>query len=165
MINDNPKIYVGTYKKYNEGSLYGAWVDLTEFENKKEFIKHCQKLHKDEKEPELMYQDFECFPDAMYSECHIHDELWDWMELNKDQAEILEAFMILFCPNFKEALEGYEECYMGKHNSFRAFAKERFFDLNEIPEHLESYICIDRVEREYRIDYSEHNGHVFYSNY
>ena len=24
----NPSVYVGTYRKYNEGSLYGMWVDL-----------------------------------------------------------------------------------------------------------------------------------------
>ena len=28
---DQPAIYCGTYKKYNEGSLFGAWLDLRTF--------------------------------------------------------------------------------------------------------------------------------------
>ena len=33
-----PSVYVGTYKKYNEGSLFGSWVDLTKFDSKEDFI-------------------------------------------------------------------------------------------------------------------------------
>lgn len=28
---DGAGVYVGTYRKYNEGSLYGAWIDLEQF--------------------------------------------------------------------------------------------------------------------------------------
>ena len=27
--SDTPKIYVGTYSKYNDGSIDGKWIDLT----------------------------------------------------------------------------------------------------------------------------------------
>ena len=30
---DQPAIYCGTYKKYNEGSLFGAWLDLRTFDS------------------------------------------------------------------------------------------------------------------------------------
>ncbi len=59
---ENPAVYVGTYRKYNEGSLFGMWVDLTACANYDEFIEVCHKLHADEDDPELMYQDFEYFP-------------------------------------------------------------------------------------------------------
>jgi len=165
MINENPKIYVGTYKKYNDGSLFGAWADLTKFKSKKEFLEYCYELHSDEKDPELMFQDFECFPDQFYSESYIHDDLWDWMELDKKQIEIIDAFTYLFCTNFNETMENCEDAYMGHYNSFREFSEQTFFDLNDVPESLKHYICIDKVERDYRIDYSQHNGHVFYKNY
>ena len=29
----NPSAYVGTYAKYNDGSLAGLWIDLTTFYN------------------------------------------------------------------------------------------------------------------------------------
>lgn len=28
-----PSVYVGTYRKYNNGSLFGEWVDLDKFKN------------------------------------------------------------------------------------------------------------------------------------
>ena len=31
--NSNPAVYCGTYAKYNNGSLYGMWIDLSTFEN------------------------------------------------------------------------------------------------------------------------------------
>lgn len=53
------KLYCGTYKKYNEGSLFGAWMDLDDYEDAEEFTKACLEIHKDEKDPELMFQDYE----------------------------------------------------------------------------------------------------------
>ena len=31
------KVYVGTYVKYNNGSLSGAWLDLSDYSDKEEF--------------------------------------------------------------------------------------------------------------------------------
>lgn len=59
---DQPAIYCGTYKKYNEGSLFGAWLDLRTFDSYEEFIDVCMQLHADEEDPELMFQDYQCFP-------------------------------------------------------------------------------------------------------
>ena len=59
---EKPAIYVGTYKKYNNGSIQGAWFDLTKFDCLEDFIEACEELHDDEDDPELMYQDFENFP-------------------------------------------------------------------------------------------------------
>jgi hypothetical protein len=35
--NSNPAVYCGTYAKYNNGSLYGMWIDLSTFENYHDF--------------------------------------------------------------------------------------------------------------------------------
>jgi len=51
------KLYVGTYHKYNSGSIQGEWVDLDDFNNKDEFLEYCAELHKDEDDPEFMFQD------------------------------------------------------------------------------------------------------------
>ena len=64
-----PAVYCGTYKKYNEGSIAGAWVRITDYANGEEVLKACAKLHKDEADPEFMFQDKENFPDWFYSEC------------------------------------------------------------------------------------------------
>ena len=58
------KIYVGTYGKYNAGSIKGEWLDLEDYANKQEFIDACYKLHADEHDPELMFQDWEDIPSS-----------------------------------------------------------------------------------------------------
>ena len=57
--NSNPAVYCGTYAKYNNGSLYGMWIDLSTFENYHDFMEFCNRLHANEAEPELMFQDYE----------------------------------------------------------------------------------------------------------
>ena len=66
------KIYVGTYYKYNCGSIAGAWIDLENL-TKDEFYQKCKELHKGEQDPEFMFQDFECDEifKGMISECGI----------------------------------------------------------------------------------------------
>ena len=58
-------VYVGTYKKYNEGNLNGGWLNLADYETYADFMKACKELHKDERDPEYMIQDSECFPDGL----------------------------------------------------------------------------------------------------
>ena len=53
------KVYVGTYAKYNAGSLKGAWIDLDKFKNYEEFVKECRRVHRGEHDPEFMVQDVE----------------------------------------------------------------------------------------------------------
>lgn len=165
MTTKNPSVYVGTYKKYSEGSLYGAWVDLTKFDDKFDFIDFCQKLHKDEKDPELMFQDYEYFPQEFYSECGISDDLWDWLEIEEDQQEIINAFIKCFGTDLKDTLDNYKDAYMGHYNTFRDFVEEFFNEINEIPEHLISYIDYESVERDFVHVYIEHDGHIFNRNY
>lgn len=55
-------IYVGTYAKYNAGSLFGKWFNLSDFADKDEFMEACKELHKDEEDPEFMFQDRETYP-------------------------------------------------------------------------------------------------------
>ena len=42
------RVYVGTYNKYNSGSLFGKWLDLSDYSDKDEFMEACRELHKDD---------------------------------------------------------------------------------------------------------------------
>lgn len=53
------KLYVGTYAKYNNGSIGGAWLDLDGFAGYDELVAACRQLHADESDPEFMVQDVE----------------------------------------------------------------------------------------------------------
>ena len=37
------RVYVGTYGKYNNGSLFGAWLDLSDYADKEEFYEACRE--------------------------------------------------------------------------------------------------------------------------
>ena len=49
-----PSVYVGTYGKYNEGSLRGLWIDISSFDDYDEFINFCKAIHAEEYDTELM---------------------------------------------------------------------------------------------------------------
>lgn len=80
-----PAIYVGTYGKYNNGSLEGKWVYLDEFDSKNDFLRYCvYKLHANERDPELMFQDYEYIPEGFVGESFVSDKLWDLINLEGD---------------------------------------------------------------------------------
>lgn len=71
------RVYVGTYRKYNEGSIDGAWLNLADYKSKNEFLEACRRLHKDEADPEFMFQDWEGIPSWMIRESSIDAEVWE----------------------------------------------------------------------------------------
>ena len=95
MTDDNACVYVGTYHKYNCGSLDGAWVDLESFHNEKELMRFLYRLHADEAEPEFMVQDYMNFPRRFYSESmneHDFAELYDWIHLDTEEREMCAEY-------------------------------------------------------------------------
>lgn len=89
-----PSIYVGTYAKYNNGSIEGQWLDLTKYSDYDEFMEACKELHADEADPEFMFQDYEGIPEAFISESHIDENFWEFMEVlekieNMDDSELV----------------------------------------------------------------------------
>ena len=95
ITDNNACVYVGTYHKYNCGSLDGAWVDLESFHNEKELMMFLYRLHADEAEPEFMVQDYMNFPRRFYSESmneHDFAELYDWIHLGTEEREMCAEY-------------------------------------------------------------------------
>ena len=93
--DNNACVYVGTYNKYNCGSLDGAWVDLESFHNEKELMRFLYRLHADEAEPEFMVQDYMNFPRRFYSESmneHDFAELFKWLNLDTEEREMCAEY-------------------------------------------------------------------------
>lgn len=87
------KVYVGTYKKYNEGSIFGKWIEIDNL-SYDEFVKECKNLHKDESDPEFMIQDYEEFPDGLscvewLSESEYNDVL-EAINIGKSKINIID---------------------------------------------------------------------------
>jgi antirestriction protein len=125
-------VYVGTYKKYNEGSLAGAWMELADYESKDKFVEACKELHSDEEEPEFMYQDYNNIPDGMINENYIDPRIFGIIQCAKDMDDTeIEAFFTFLDMYFvdysyikdgEELVEKFRDKYAGKFDSEEAFA-------------------------------------------
>ena len=118
----HPAVYVGTYKKYNNGSLFGEWVDLTKFATYEDFMRYIRRLHKDERDPEFMMQDFEGYPESWYYESGMSKETfdkikeyWDAFDGDDVKRQAYEAF----AENWGDGatVEEFENRYYGTWDS------------------------------------------------
>ena len=123
-LNGNPSVYCGTYAKYNEGSIFGAWLDISKFCDYDEFMDVCRQLHADEKDPELMFQDYECFPESLYSESGMDEDTFDkilaYANLSESEKEAFDDYMDL---GHDFDIERFQEANMGYFESKEDFAQ------------------------------------------
>ena len=178
-----PSIYVGTYRKYNEGSIAGKWIDLSEFEDYDSFVATCHELHRDESDPEFMIQDFEGFPKAFYCESGLPTEaVFDgirhyYKELTEEQQEAFN----LYCEynltgkssgelDFDEMFSDFEEAFQGEYDSPKAYAEQYIEDcysseLEALPVIISSNIDFEAIAEEFRISgdiyYCQKDGQTF----
>jgi len=77
MYLNEARIYVGTYAKYNNGSLQGEWAELSDFYDLDDFMKRCAEIHEDEENPEYMFQAWEEIPDCLIDEGHLEENVFE----------------------------------------------------------------------------------------
>lgn len=164
----NPAVYVGTYHKYNCGSIFGMWLDLTTFSDYDEFCAVCRFLHRDEDDPELMCQDYENFPEVWYSEDIMSEDIFDliqeFAELDENEREAYEAFLDLKCES-DLSVDDFREAYCGEWDSEEEFARnivEECGMLDNVPESLMDYFDFERyADNLFCWDYDFQDGYVF----
>lgn len=155
------RIYVGTYAKYNQGSIKGAWLDLADYSDRASFYEACAELHKDETDPEFMFQDFEGFPREMYSESNVSDELIAFAQLDESDREMLTAYQSGI--DGSATIEQAREAYQGTFDDESDWAAQFLEDtgmLESIPENLRNYFDYDAYARDARL-----NGDVSFVRY
>lgn len=174
--DNHPAVYVGTYAKYNDGSLFGMWVDMVKCGDYDTFMEVCHNLHADEEDPELMYQDYECFPGAWYSESGIDEDTFDrimeYADMDDDDRDAFDEFSEAFG---NDCVASFRERYMGQWDSEKDFA-EHIIDecyrsafgrlqgknLDDMMGHLASYFDYEAYARDLFIDdFYFSNGYVF----
>lgn len=177
------KLYCGTYKKYNEGSLKGAWMDLDEYEDADAFIHACYELHKDEKDPELMFQDVEIendWEDGLYSECSVPRDYWNIKEALEEEhvdEDLFNAFIQGKCERASvEMVTKCQQCYTGYHytdtfNAGEQYAQDEFYETHskqeiDSMEWILRYVDWERVWSDMTYDgYAEYDGYIFNNNW
>jgi antirestriction protein len=158
------RVYVGTYTKYNNSSIAGAWLDLSDYADKDDFISACIALHKDEVDPELMFQDWEDIPEKLIGESWISEEVWELAALTDDEKEIVVAYL----DNIGEAdIKTILERFLGRYDKPSDYAYdylEESGELNSIPEHLRGYFDYEAYARDLFMDLDYIEGMVFDCN-
>ena len=87
------RIYVGTYAKYNNGSLQGEWVELSDFYDLDGFMERCAEIYEDEEEREFMFQAWEEIPDGLIDEGRLKENFFELRdELDRLNNREKEAF-------------------------------------------------------------------------
>jgi len=165
-LTDQPAVYVGTYAKYNNGDLSGAWLDVGAYHDGAEFMAACAALHADEQDPEIMFQDYQGFPREYYGESWIQPELWGWLHMDEEDREILEAYHQGIDVN--ASLQDARNLFMGKYDSKRDWADQYLDDcglLDRIPDDLRIYFDVELWARDQEwsgfVSFVNHGGDVF----
>lgn len=166
-LDGSPSVYCGTYRKYNEGSIFGAWLDIAKFDDYDEFIDVCRQLHADEEDPELMFQDYEGFPESLYCESCMgegtFDKILEYAKLDDDDKEAFEDYLDY---GHDYDIERFREAYCGKWNSKEDFAQHivsECYDIERTMGSLASYFDYEAFARDlFMSDYEmADNNHVF----
>ena len=184
-------IYCGTYHKYNCGSIYGKWMTLSDYADKEEFYKACAELHKDESDPEFMFQDWENIPEGMVGESWVSEKVWDLMNADDDDIKIVQHY----CNACSITVEDYDDiddlireakdCFVGYYESVEDLGKEmaemnlfqnlrpssydymskydqKCFD--RVIADIENYFDFEAYGKSYTADWYEDDGYYFDTN-
>jgi len=157
------KIYVGTYAKYNNGSIAGAWLTLTDYNDAQDFLAACYNLHNDEIDPELMFQDFDDVHKNYQKECVDLNALYEYVNAcNDDIKDVIDAGLDCEIP-----LDSILDAYIGTYDSDSDFAYQMAFDMGVLQEiervsaKLANAIDWRYAARDLMFDNVESNSHYF----
>ncbi|MFP3834994.1 antirestriction protein ArdA [Chryseobacterium sp. SIMBA_028] len=165
---DTARIYIGTYKKYNESSLFEKWPNLSDYSDYDELLEAMKELHQDEHDPEFMLQDYEncsLFEKlGLIEESYLSNEIFEIAEQINDSGydlEIFEAYLdCIGKMDFQSIYKGVVDYYMGEYSSDEDFVQYLYEDDTfNIP----NWVVIDweATARSIMFDYFESGGHYF----
>ena len=165
------RVYVGTYNKYNSGSLFGKWLDLFDYWDKDEFMEACRELHKDEQDPEFMFQDYENIPEALITECWLSDKFFELRDAIEKLSETEQEAFFVWCDHHNsdiseeeadDLISSFEYEYQGEYKDEEDYAYEIVEVCYDLPEFAKTYFDYSAFARDLFItDYWMDNGFVF----
>lgn len=167
------KIYCGTYEKYNNGSIAGKWFDLSDYESIEELYTAFKEYHKDEDDPEFMFQDYEVENDLLkdlVGESYLNENVYSFIEAIENASydtEVYAAFnnyhSIDNYDDVNQFIEACGEAYQGEYDSDKEFVEQLLTETGCIPENMPNYVHIDweSTARDVMMDYHTDSNHYF----
>lgn len=170
-------LYVGTYHKYNCGSLDGRWWYLCNYADIDDLLADIEEYHNDEHDPEYMVQDWDNLPHGFYAsslgECLNKPALEFMHSLETDSDGELVAHYLDATgqdwddfENFEDAKEKANDAVVGyldpaKFYDFDDWAVEHFLEGVEVPDYIEHYLDHAKIARDMQYDYHCTDKFVF----
>jgi antirestriction protein len=146
------RVYVGTYRKYNDGNLAGKWLCIADYGTKEDFLAAGAQVHPDESAPELMFQDYSGIAQNLISESSIDDVVFEIAKEDDETIENFNAFaQTMDCTDFQK----YQDAFCGRFESELDYAEslvEETDMLLEMPENLRYYFDCKKFARDLFIE-------------
>lgn len=184
----SPRIYVACLASYNNGTLHGAWVDVSDVDTMSDEIADILRASKypnvTDSEGRPTAEEWVIHDHEGVGDCGEHPSLsalCDYVEAieGMDDSE-LEAFADWRCnrcsdesDDAADMVEAFHDAYAGIHSSLEAFAESIADDtglLDAMPENLRNYFDFEAYARDMRLggDIWESRGasgdlHVFWN--
>lgn len=165
------RVYVGTYGKYNSGNLCGAWLDLSDYSNKKEFYEACKKLHKDENNPEFMFQDCENVPEGLIDESWLSENFFALRDAVKDLSDTEKEAFFVWCnhnlydlseEDADDLVNRFKDFYVGEYDDEEDFAYEIIEECYDLSDFAKMYFDYEKFARDlFMGEYYFEDGFVF----
>lgn len=165
------RIYVGTYAKYNGGSIFGKWLDLSDYSDKEEFYEACRELHKDEQDPEFMFQDWEYIPSDLIGESWLADNIFEIIEaideLDDDKKAAFDVWLNhgshdITTKDIADLIRSFEDDFQGAYDDEEDYAYEIVDECYDLPEFAKTYFDYAKFARDlFMGDYWFEDGYVF----
>lgn len=170
-ILSNARVYVSTYRQYNNGSLFGSWLDLSDYSDKDEFFEACRELHSGEEDAEYMFQDWENIPEGLISESWISANFFVLRDAVEDLSDTEQEAFFIWCDHNScdmdkrevcDLVQDFQDSYQGEYNSEEDFACQIVEECYDLPEFAKTYFDYKKFARDLFIsDYWFENGFVF----
>lgn len=140
-MSDEIRIYVADLAAYNNGKLYGAWVNACDdLDNIKAQVNEMLSESPEDFAEEYAIHDYEGFGGYALSE-------YEGIEAAHEVACFIAEYPD-FGGDLKEARAAAEENYCGCYKSLAEYAQELTGETTQIPENLSYYIDYERMGRD-----------------
>ncbi|QIH34533.1 antirestriction protein ArdA [Sphingobacterium sp. DR205] len=166
-------VYVGTYAKYNDGSIFGNWLKLSDYADREEFYNACAELHSDEEDPEYMFQDYEHIPKGLIGESWISENVFEVLEAIGNLSDNNQEAFLIWCNNghavlsegdITDLISDFECAYIAHYDSDEDFARELIGERADLNDFAKQYFDYDAYANDlFCGDYWSEDGHVFYN--
>lgn len=142
------RVYVGTYRKKNEGSVAGGWLNLADYSDDEDFYTACADLHQDEDDPEFLFQQYENIPDNLINEWGISYKLFDIIMAFEDLGESKKAPFVIWCTararnledeNIEQLIACFEDDYIGEYATEEDYARELVDNREDLSDFAREY--------------------------